>query len=81
MGWTKLPFYELGQKEEGQGCIKYKCGVQITCRYAGTVSRMVQVGENVLCVVYKLLAGTISRLVQDGGNIPHAGHVSSITLS
>ena len=25
MGWTKFPFYELGQQERGQGCIRYKC--------------------------------------------------------
>ena len=24
VGWTKFPFYELGQQERGQGCIRYK---------------------------------------------------------
>ena len=27
MGLTKFPFYELGQQERGQGCIRNKCGM------------------------------------------------------
>ena len=26
VGWTKFPFYALGQQELGQGCIRNKCG-------------------------------------------------------
>ena len=25
VGWTKFPFYEIGQQERGQGCIRNKC--------------------------------------------------------
>ena len=30
VGWTKLPLYELGQQERGQGCIRDKCGFYAT---------------------------------------------------
>ena len=26
VGWTKFQLYELGQQEQGQGCIIHKCG-------------------------------------------------------
>ena len=29
VGWTKFPFYELGQQEWGQGCIRYKCDLKV----------------------------------------------------
>ena len=29
VGWSKFPFYELGQQERGQGCIRNKCDWQL----------------------------------------------------
>ena len=29
MGMTKFPTYEQGQQEQGQGCIRYNCGLDL----------------------------------------------------